>query len=77
MLQSGDIQFEIGRKSGEIFGIAGIAGNGQDELMSALIGEWPYYLITFQLAGILFMMLIYLPMWIAVKRNLSKELVRG
>ena len=43
----------------------------------ALIGEWPYYLITFQLAGILFMMLIYLPMWIAVKRNLSKELVRG
>ena len=43
----------------------------------ALIGEWPYYLITFQLAGILFMMLIYLPMWIAVKRNLSKELIRG
>ena len=43
----------------------------------ALIGEWRYYLITFQLAGILFMMLIYLPMRITVKRNLSKELTRG
>ena len=27
-------------RSGEILGIAGIAGNGQDELMQALIGEW-------------------------------------
>ncbi len=27
-------------KRGEILGIAGIAGNGQDELMEALIGEW-------------------------------------
>ena len=27
-------------RSGEILGIAGIAGNGQDELMSALSGEW-------------------------------------
>ncbi len=26
--------------AGEIYGIAGIAGNGQDELMQALIGEW-------------------------------------
>ena len=26
--------------SGEILGIAGIAGNGQDELMEALSGEW-------------------------------------
>jgi len=26
--------------AGEILGIAGIAGNGQDELMAALIGEW-------------------------------------
>ena len=43
----------------------------------ALVGEWPYYLFTFQLAGILFMMLIYLPMWIAVNRNLSKEPIRG
>ena len=43
----------------------------------ALVGEWPYYLITFQLAGILFMMLIYLPMWISVKRNLSKETSRA
>ena len=30
----------IAANAGEIFGIAGIAGNGQDELMSALIGEW-------------------------------------
>ena len=43
----------------------------------ALIGEWPYYLITFQLAGILFMMLIYSPMWLVVKRNLAKEQIRG
>ena len=34
-----------------------------------LIGEWPYYLFTFQLAGILFMSLIYLPMWFTVNRN--------
>ena len=27
-------------RSGEVLGIAGIAGNGQDELMEALIGEW-------------------------------------
>ena len=43
----------------------------------ALIGEWPYYLITFQLAGILFMMLIYSPMRYVVKRNLVKEQIRG
>ena len=30
----------IAAYAGEIFGIAGIAGNGQDELMTALIGEW-------------------------------------
>ena len=30
----------IAAHAGEIFGIAGIAGNGQDELMAALTGEW-------------------------------------
>ena len=30
----------INAYSGEVLGIAGIAGNGQDELMEALIGEW-------------------------------------
>jgi ABC-type uncharacterized transport system ATPase subunit len=30
----------ISAYAGEILGIAGIAGNGQDELMEALIGEW-------------------------------------
>ena len=38
-----------------------------------LIGEWPYYLFTFQLAGILFMSLIYLPMWFTVYRNKQLE----
>ncbi|MGI6245292.1 MAG: ABC transporter ATP-binding protein [Pseudochelatococcus sp.] len=33
-----DIRFAV--RPGEIFGIAGIAGNGQDELMEALSGEW-------------------------------------
>ena len=33
-----DITIEA--RAGEIFGIAGIAGNGQDELMAALTGEW-------------------------------------
>ena len=33
-----DITIEA--RVGEIFGIAGIAGNGQDELMAALTGEW-------------------------------------
>ena len=30
----------IDARAGEVLGIAGIAGNGQDELMEALIGEW-------------------------------------
>lgn len=33
-----DISFRA--HPGEVLGIAGIAGNGQDELMQALIGEW-------------------------------------
>ena len=33
-----DISFSLAQ--GQILGIAGIAGNGQDELMEALIGEW-------------------------------------
>ena len=33
-----DISFDA--RAGEVLGIAGIAGNGQDELMEALIGEW-------------------------------------
>ena len=33
-----DISFSV--KAGEILGIAGIAGNGQSELMAALTGEW-------------------------------------
>lgn len=32
-----DISFDV--KAGEIFGIAGVAGNGQSELMEALVGE--------------------------------------
>ena len=34
-----DISFEV--RAGEIFGIAGVAGNGQNRLMEALIGERP------------------------------------
>jgi simple sugar transport system ATP-binding protein len=34
-----DIALEI--RSGEIVGVAGVAGNGQEELMAALIGEHP------------------------------------
>lgn len=30
----------IAARGGEILGIAGIAGNGQDELMASLMGEW-------------------------------------
>jgi len=33
-----DVRFELRR--GEILGIAGVAGNGQDELFAALSGEW-------------------------------------
>lgn len=33
-----DIDFRLYR--GQILGVAGISGNGQDELMAALIGEW-------------------------------------
>ncbi|MDX6751532.1 ABC transporter ATP-binding protein [Geminicoccaceae bacterium 1502E] len=34
-----DVAFEV--RAGEIFGIAGVAGNGQGELMAALAGEQP------------------------------------
>ena len=34
-----------------------------------LIGEWPYYLFTFELVGFAMMGLIYLPMWISVNRQ--------
>jgi simple sugar transport system ATP-binding protein len=34
-----DVEFEV--RAGRILGIAGVAGNGQDELMAALIGETP------------------------------------
>jgi len=34
-----------------------------------LIGEWPYYLITFELVGFALMGLIYLPMWYSVHRQ--------
>ena len=33
-------QISFAARAGEVLGIAGIAGNGQDELMEALIGEW-------------------------------------
>lgn len=33
-----DVCFEV--KGGEILGLAGVAGNGQDELFAALSGEW-------------------------------------
>ena len=33
-----DVSFTL--RPGQILGVAGIAGNGQDELLSALIGEW-------------------------------------
>lgn len=34
-----DVSFSVW--AGEIFGVAGVAGNGQNELMLALSGEWP------------------------------------
>jgi general nucleoside transport system ATP-binding protein len=34
-----DVSFSV--RAGEIFGVAGVAGNGQNELMLALSGEWP------------------------------------
>ena len=34
-----DVALEVG--AGEIFGVAGVAGNGQNELMSAMSGEMP------------------------------------
>ncbi len=34
-----------------------------------LIGDWPYYLLTFEIVGFAMMGLIYLPMWIMVYRS--------
>ena len=34
-----------------------------------LIGDWPYYLFTFEIVGFAMMGLIYLPMWIVVNRQ--------
>jgi uncharacterized membrane protein YwaF len=42
-----------------------------------LIGEWPYYLFTFQLAGFMLMAVIYFPMWLHVKRTTAKKIKTG
>ena len=34
-----------------------------------LIGEWPYYLFTFEIAAFFIMLIIYLPMWYVVNRS--------
>ena len=39
-----------------------------------LIGEWPYYLITFEIAAFVVMLIIYLPMWLIVDRSLKGSL---
>lgn len=38
-----------------------------------LIGDWPYYLIAFQLVGFLMMAIVYLPMWFVVNRKAKEE----
>jgi simple sugar transport system ATP-binding protein len=44
-----DVGFEV--RAGEIFGIAGVAGNGQDELVQALVGLRPVASGTVTLGG--------------------------
>lgn len=34
-----------------------------------LIGDWPYYLFTFEIAAYFVMLIIYLPMWFVVNRS--------
>ena len=34
-----------------------------------LIGEWPYYIFTFEIAAYFVMLIIYLPMWFVVNRS--------
>ncbi|MEA1882304.1 MAG: TIGR02206 family membrane protein, partial [Candidatus Marinimicrobia bacterium] len=34
-----------------------------------LVGDWPYYLVTFEISGIAIVGLFYLPMWITVHRR--------
>lgn len=34
-----------------------------------LIGDWPLYILAFEIFGLLIMALIYLPMWAAVRRS--------
>ena len=38
-----------------------------------LIGDWPYYLIAFQLVGFLMMAIVYFPMWFVVNRGEKGE----
>ena len=42
-----------------------------------LVGEWPYYLFTFQLVGFTVMAIIYFPMWLHVKRTAAKKIKTG
>ena len=39
-----------------------------------LVGEWPYYLFTFEIAAFVVMLIIYLPMWFVVDRSLKGTL---
>jgi hypothetical integral membrane protein (TIGR02206 family) len=40
-----------------------------------LIGEWPYYLFTFEIAAYFVMLIIYLPMWYVVNRSQKVDLL--
>ena len=49
--------------------IIGLFVKNLEAIIHFLIGDWPYYIFTFEIAAYFVMLIIYLPMWFVVNRS--------